>query len=269
MRKTLSMVAVHRSGGVWRLMALMLLLGSLLTPTALAAPVAEALLQNGSTVCLPFVLGGSPVPMLSAPIDGAVLSTIAPRFAWAAQTTTAQYLVLQVSPSATFTPATEFVLTKTLAHAGSYQLAQNLDPGATYYWRAAWQADASPSSRWAYSAARTFTTGSGGVIPPAPTLSFPPDGMGIELSALRPYVLVKWLPVAEAVEYLVVAQERPNPLNGGLSQVVPDGQRYEAWVVDIEYDVRVMADSDWDWYVITRNDYAVSEPSPTWYFYVN
>ncbi|MBC7234783.1 MAG: hypothetical protein H5T69_02995 [Chloroflexi bacterium] len=233
-----------------------------------AGPGMPAPRAQTEAIYLPFLEGGKPSLTLSSPPDGAILSTIAPRFAWSPTTVPGvEYLVLQIASDPGFTQAREILRTAEQAAVGWYQMAENLAPGMRYYWRAAWQTTVSAATRWPYSATWSFTTASEGTLPQAPTLTSPLDGVGFELPPARPYIAVQWAPVADALEYLVVAQEQPNAAGPALNQV--DGQRYEVWVQDIKYDVRVFADSDWGWYVIARNAYGLSAPSETRHFHVD
>ena len=104
-----------------------------------------------------------------------------------------------------------------------------------------------------YSEVWSFTSGSGGTIPPAPTLIAPADG--ITLTTVP--VTLEWSAVNEAVEYLFGWRK------------VDQSFTFVTWVPDTEitmYSQWFTPDTTYQWWVEARSDYAIGPASTTWEF---
>lgn len=174
------------------LLALLLACFSLGGLAALAAPAAAPPIARASDACV------NP-PTLLAPADGAVLDTLLPALRWnAAPSAVALAVRLQISLDPAFPSGGIAVMVP--YYPGENEMAWittgNLHPCSVYYWRA--QVTCS-SGESAWSEARSFTTGCGVTLPPAPQPLAPADGMAIELLP----VTLQWAPVEGALAYEV------------------------------------------------------------------
>jgi hypothetical protein len=131
----------------------------------------------------------------------------------------------------------------------AFRFGFNFSPATVYYWRASLRCGAvtGPSSVvW------SFTTGSNGVLLPAPALIAPaPDST---VSATQ--VTLQWSTVAGAVEYLVAWQK-----------VGETGPRYYRWASGSSVTIGGLSPATtYEWWVAARNDYAIGESSVRWRF---
>jgi hypothetical protein len=122
----------------------------------------------------------------------------------------------------------------------------NLNPDTTYYWRT-WHVcgdvDGPYTETW------SFTTGSGGVILPAPNLITPADG-SILTSLPETF---KWTSVSGAIDYVIEAQGSSRWL---LFQTT-----------ETQIDIGSLdPDTTYDWWVAAGNDYAIGDDSDLWQF---
>jgi hypothetical protein len=188
------------------------------------------------------------VPTLLAPADGATLTTIAPLFQWNLHTDPAATgMYMQVSLNAGFSSLVTSMNSSQQTGVGSYRWGDNFAPATTYYWRARLVCGGEYSL---YSEPRSFTTGSGGVLLPAPAPVAPFDGATVPLGS-RPARL-SWSPVAGAEEYQV---ERI---------VVGQLGSYIYYRTETDLDLYYLDENTtYEWWVKARNAYGYgSESAP-------
>lgn len=205
-------------------------------------------------VYLPIVVKPLPTPQLISPQNGAGLETLIPTFSWdvAVPIGTYAYMCLAVGTApdpiscvyiwgGIFSPHYENILNS------------NLNPKTVYYWRVGIDtSDNFDKAMW--SETRSFTSGSGGVIPSAPILLTPSDN-----SSNYDYnVYFSWQPVGGAVGYDLYYR---------------DVNKTYWWVE------RNLSTNEWsnnagaysvnhyEWFVIARNNYAWGSRSQVWDFY--
>ena len=127
----------------------------------------------------------------------------------------------------------------------------NLEPATAYYWRAWLTCGASYGP---YSEVWSFTTGSGGIILPGPTLVAPPDGSTV--SSIP--VTFRWDPVSGAVDSDMIywrAADQPWTTYGT-----------SAVNTQTTVDWGLLPDTTYEWWVTAINDYAKGTPSTVWLF---
>lgn len=201
-------------------------------------------------VFLPLVLRNYPpqacgLPQLLEPEDGAHLTTIAPLFRWDTGVVT-DFLrfELQVSEDAGF-DALDFYLVDLQSGQDEERIHFNLKPATLYHWRARNVCERG-EGQWVV---RSFTTGSGGTILPAPSLIEP---LNAEVSSP---VTFRWQGVTGAVEYLLSWRLRDGP--------------YAAFVRTSDTARTIyISPGTYEWWVKARNSYAWGEPSATGVFTV-
>jgi M6 family metalloprotease-like protein len=208
---------------------------------------------NGTTY-LPLVLSNSAsmcsvAPTLNYPANGSSLDNLIPLYQWDnGQDPNATAARLQVASDPGFTQiATEWWIGS--AH-GPYQLRDywNLDPGTVYYWRTFLMCG--ETVHGPYSATWTFTTGSGGVILPAPNLLAPPNGAVLPGTSTT----LQWTAVNGAVEYFAFWW-------------IPNGGGYLSRTTSTSLVPWYLApNSTFQWTAAARNDYAWGNDSVTWTF---
>lgn len=131
---------------------------------------------------------------------------------------------------------------------------ENLSPDTTYYWRV-WlkcgEVESPHSEVW------SFTTGSDGLILPAPTLISPADGAEIWSSMLP--ITLDWLPVEGAMKYKVILSR----WESGMWLI-----SYTRTVTDSQFliPISLFANTTYRWTVQPMNDYALS-PSSSFIFH--
>ncbi len=186
-------------------------------------------------------------PTLLAPDDGAALSTISPLFEWNLHTDPAATgMQMQFSWNSEFTYLVTTMSSSQQTGEGSYRWGENFDPATTYFWRVRLICG-EESSDW--SDHRSFTTGSGGVLLPAPAPVSPYDGATIPLGS-RPARL-SWSPVAGAEEYqverIVVGQLGSNIY----------------YRTETDLDIYYLDENTtYEWWVKARNAYGYGSASP-------
>ena len=131
---------------------------------------------------------------------------------------------------------------------------ENLDPGTTYYWKV-WlrcgETESPHSELW------SFTTGSGGVILPAPTLLSPADGSEIWSNDLP--VTLQWSQVTGADYYKVVLLK------------YNAGSWYRDWSTTVTETEAIIPNlliknSYYKWWVQPISSYAIGTKSSEWMF---
>jgi hypothetical protein len=199
--------------------------------------------------------GGTPpspppagAPTLISPADGASLDSLTPEFQWQDASVPLTFTTrLEVALDPSFTQIRGSLYTGVSVSPDFFLFSRNFEPGTTYYWHVWHENDGQAGP---FSLTWSFTTGSNGLILPAPALTNPADGSTVGTS-----VTLRWEPVAGADEYLV--------------KYSPQGQgsTYYDWIVGTEEDVE-LDPGVYTWWVAAKNSYAIGEDSPTWQFTV-
>jgi subtilisin family serine protease len=196
-------------------------------------------------------------PILTAPADGAVLSTLIPTLSWQINSilNPSTWFIYEISTDQNFSNFAgggwEW------ADFGSTTLKWNLDPNTTYYWRAAY--DYWTGESWEmgpYSEVRNFRTGSGGTILPGPTLVSPANG----INPVSLPVMLDWNPVSGAVEYQVRLWFEYEPPYWGYYQFFTTSSQLE--IPSYYFD----SNTHYIWEVNARNSYAWGNFSDAWEF---
>ena len=194
------------------------------------------------------------LPTLVAPSNGSSLNTLIPTFRW------------------TMPPAVDGELRDSCLsfgtdpnpvgcdYSGGYreedtlQIWSNLDPATRYYWRIGIVKDGNYNDI-SWSDTWQFTTGSNGVILPAPALISPPDASTISMQE----AFFEWSSVPGSVEYQLLT--------------CADGQGCYIWFttdewIDFSTEPYTPALGDSRWYVAARNDYGWGMDSEQWTYYL-
>jgi hypothetical protein len=191
----------------------------------------------------------SMAPTLLAPANGSTLNTLIPLFRWDigsdSSTTTSRIEVAEDSGMVDWIWALTTYQTTGIAE---YRDSDNLDPAKTYYWRGRIKCG---ENQGPYTEIWSFTTGSGGVIPPAPNLVAPANGSTV--SSLTP--VLQWSAVSGANEYMLSWRELGDSGNSWTTVTGTQGTVYSA-----------TASTTYEWWVTSVNDYAVGPDSTVWQF---
>jgi hypothetical protein len=213
-----------------------------------------------ATVSLTIIALGpscSTAPTLISPGNGSHPNTLIPTFQWdngnISEITEVHLLILLHEDDF----PDEWVYRVT-SYNGSFEEERydetNLDPGTTYYWKV-WltcgEIESPHSDLW------SFTTGSDGIISPAPTLLSPANGSEIWSSDLP--VILRWSAVTGAAEYKVVLTKWYS------------GSWYRVWYTIVTGTQATIPNiltqnSYYQWDVQPINDYAIGTTSATWMF---
>jgi len=193
-------------------------------------------------------------PTLISPIGGATIATIAPLFRWNLHTDPAATQVyMQVSLNAAFSMLVTSVSSSQKTGIFEYRWGDNFDPATTYYWRSRLSCGGEYGP---YSDIGSFTTGSGGVVLPAPQLESPPNGATV-LVELSP-VQVSWSPVSGVSEYLIRRRKAGFSSSSIYTRTEPS---LDLYYLDIN--------TTYEWLVRARNDYGYGAESATHNFRQN
>lgn len=212
------------------------------------------------------------IPTLNSPAQGAMVNTLAPLFEWSnTHQAYATRFNVQVAIGQSFSNPMGAYSTKypNVFRDHEWQMNRNLDIATTYYWRAFFVCN---ESRGPY-VTRSFITGSGGIVLPAPNVISPRND---EITALGsvPHlhwdpaenaneVLVFWIPksielhwepVVGADKYLLFWRERGQDY---FNVRWIDGNQTYAYLNGLSPDVT------YEWSVAARNAYAIGVRSPT------
>lgn len=199
------------------------------------------------------------VPILTSPVDGTTLNTLIPTLTWQVDSSLHPYTYLYywISSDPSFST---YNSGNAWASNGQVRLNFNLTPGTTYYWYAAYDYINEVTGYWEIgptTPVRSFRTGSGGTILPAPTLISPSNGStGINTFP----IILDWNPVAGALEYEVQLWFECDP---------PYWCYYRRFTTDTQLSYpNYYFDSNtyYEWVVIPRNDYAWGNYSDWWSF---
>lgn len=189
----------------------------------------------------------STAPTLISPTNGSNPQTLIPTFKWengdiAGVTEVNLFLSLHEDD---FPDTWEYWVTSYNSNFEEEQYDQtNLPPGTTYYWQV-WlrcgEVESPHSEVW------SFTTGSDGIILPAPTLISPADGTEIWSNMLP--INLTWSPVVGATRYKVILCR----WESGMWLVT-----YTSIVTETHYQIPISlnANTNYQWTIKPINDYA-------------
>lgn len=187
-------------------------------------------------------------PTLISPTNGSSLTTLIPLFTLDPTGNPDATLVgIQISQDPAFSTN---LLT---IYAGIYNPLElrwhsNFDPATNYYWRA-WHLCGNVNGP--YTNVWTFTTGSGGTILPAPSLISPNDGVTLPTLPQT----FQWSNISGGIEYSIHFSEV-----GSFTSLIiftPNTQ------IDFGF---FDPDTEYEWWVSARNDYAWGADSSHWVF---
>ena len=199
------------------------------------------------TVYLPIVSVPCPMPTLFTPEVSAQLDTLIPTFNFAVPISGGVIGAgLEISANPNFMPVEYSIGYFGGGGEFTWKLNYNLQPATTYYWRAETKCG---DSAHTYSEVRTFVSGSGGVVLPAPVLLSPPDGSTTDSNV----VTFEWSPVDGADSYLLNYQAE---LSSWMS--VP--------LTGTQITRNLLSDRYYTWYVQALNAYGMGIISPFWNF---
>ena len=252
-------------------LALLLSAGSPIGPISAALPPAQAsvTISPAALAYLPLLRGrplmptntptptSTPVagcttaPILLDPPDGAALDTLIPLFRWDfGNNPQATWFRIEVGLDQGLTQPVYWMRTWGLLRGISqWRIDINLDPATTYYWRAYLGCG---DTQGPYSQVRSFTTGSGAQIPPAPALLSPTDGATLAGTS----VTIRWAPVSATVEYeLNYTRDYRN-----YYYIMVPGTETQTDVTSLR------PNTTYEWWVRARNGYAWGAEPAHWHF---
>ena len=182
-------------------------------------------------------------PQLIAPANGSSLHTLLPRFEWdSGDDPSATEFRLQVCFDRACTDFDYRARSSGWAHGRwEHRPVSNLQPATTYYWRAYLLCG---EVQGPYSPVWSFTTGSGGAILPGPQLLTPADGSALPDREAT----LEWTAVQGAEEY------QANYIDGG-RHAATHVTESPAMLSELQ------ANTEYEWYVLARNDYAWGDES--------
>jgi hypothetical protein len=200
------------------------------------------LIKTGRLPCLV-------APTLVSPTNGSTLDNLIPLYEWnSGNDPAATIFMMSVARDPGFTQVVDSLGYGSGHGPGNFRFYDNLDPATTYYWRAYLRCGNSVQSP--YSDVWSFTSGSGGTLPPAPGLIAPANGS--TLPGLG--TILQWSSVSGAVEYQVLYTKS----GGGSYAAVFNGLQYDTGSLD--------PSSTYEWYAVARTAYAWSNQSVHWTF---
>jgi hypothetical protein len=186
-------------------------------------------------------------PTLVSPADGSQVDTLIPTLVWnMVPNPRGTRLTVAVAEDPGFTRVVTSAIWGNVG-TGSIQPLMNLKPAFTYYWRAWVQCD---SVQGPYSPTWSFTTGSEGVLPLAPTLIAPSNGS----TQTFPSASLQWASVPGAVQYWVRYRK------------VGWATTSSMHTSDTSYTLGPLTAGTYQWWVWAQNDYGYSEATETWQF---
>jgi len=205
---------------------------------------------ESNNIFLPLILNNyqicSIAPTLISPSDGSNIGSLVPSLTFELYNETATFSTLKVDDNDSFDSPITYSLGGGSTGEITLMLFYNLDPATTYYWYVYQTCDTTTSPA---SSVFSFTTGSDGVILPEPTLLSPSDGsIGID-----DQTIFSWDPVPGAIDYQFwLCTEY-----GGCFIQYTTLSSTKSWL---------QPDTDYNWSVNARNDYAYGNRSAIWKF---
>jgi hypothetical protein len=198
-------------------------------------------------VYLPLISVPCPQPILYSPEDAAQLDTLTPTFHFQVPIDPGVIGVgVDVSANPNFMPMAYAIGSFGGGGEFTWRIYSNLEPATTYFWRAETKCGNSVST---YSEVRTFVTGSGGEILPAPALLSPADMSTTDSTD----VTFEWSPVAGADSYMLSYQA--------------EGSWWMSLQVTETQSTRTLQpDKNYIWYVRALNAYGMGLSSEVWHF---
>jgi hypothetical protein len=190
----------------------------------------------------------SRAPTLISPTNGSLLTTLVPTLVYRRGTAPVTQTIIYIADNSNFNSSIVYGTSGGSLGPFSLKLFDNLQPATKHYWHVRDQCGATYSP---YSDVFTFTTGSGGVVLPAPTLKSPVSGT---VGLIKPVTLT-WYSVAGAAGYQI---HYGRVGSGGYTLVETGGTSY---VLNF-----VSANSTYEWWVVAYNSYAYGAASPRWRF---
>ncbi len=203
------------------------------------------------TAYLPIVQHDSPpcfeAPTLISPVDGSAINSLIAYLVYMRGTETVSYTTISIADNPAFDAPIQYFTSGGGIGPFQLRLFENLVAATTYHWRVQ---DNCGSVDSPYSPVFTFTTGSGGVILPAPSLTSPVSGT----IGLGQEVTVTWGSVSGAVGYELWY----GTLGGGHNLIFTPATTYV-----IHY---LQPNTTYEWYVNAYNGYAYGDQSAVWHF---
>ena len=219
---------------------------------ALASSVVQATLLVTRYAYLPLLkneyIPCTRLPTLSSPANGAHLTTLVPTLVYMRGTAPVSQTLIYIADNSNFNAPQVYGTSGGSYGPFSLKLFDNLQPATQYYWRVRDQCGTTYSP---YSTVFTFTTGSGGVLLPAPILVKPITGT---IGLIKPVTLT-WNIVSGAAGYQV---HYGMVGSGGYTLVETGGTSYV-----LNY---LSPNSQYEWWVVAFNSYAYGATSPRWRF---
>ena len=190
----------------------------------------------------------APIPTLISPADGALLTTLVPTLVYMRGTAPVSQTVIYIADNSNFNAPIVYGTSGGMYGPFSLKLFDNLQPATKYYWHVRDQCGAVYSP---YSTVFTFTTGSGGILLPAPTQISPVSGT---VGLIKPVTLT-WTSVAGAAGY----QVHYGRVGSGSYTLLQTGGT--SYVLNSPNP-----NSTYEWWVNAYNNYAYGASSPRWRF---
>jgi hypothetical protein len=236
------------------------LFGPTLTPTYTSTHTPTPTPTSTLTPTLPPILfcSGDPLftPKLISPTNGSKLNTLIPNINIQGNiNANANFIHLNIARNSEFDPSSIVWQCDALNQQEIFgcQVLYNLEEKTKYYWRINYRCNESngkESEIW------SFTTGSGGIILPAPELLSPIDMSGNSINGLQ----LDWGTVTGATNYIIH---------------IHDINR-DQWMIFESATHNLLVNSigwwaynpgpNYEWYVEAQNDYATGIKSQTWAF---
>lgn len=199
------------------------------------------------------------VPTLLEPMDGSRLNTLIPRYEWdigADMHVTGMGFNFDVARDPDFNDISvrfrDYFYGELDYQFNNVRILNNLEPNTTYYWRA-WLNCPETETNGPFSETWSFTSGSNGIILPAPNLIAPQNGGQVSPNQ----VTFQWSRVKGAVRYWFFFREV-----GSYSRVFIADENATEYSLPDSLNVGTV----YEWWGWAYNDYAVGPDSDIWQF---